>query len=137
MRLILSEILTLRQHLNTLIQNPELYCHNACIYCQETAIWRYGYYYRKPDRLNQRDESQNDIPIARFQCVACCHTLPTLPEKTGIKHSNRNFKIQAPSSTLLHQAFSRIDQSLTSLCNGDELGYGTFPDGTTLEAFSI
>jgi transposase-like protein len=80
MRLILSEILTLRQHLNTLKQNPELYCPNACIYCQETAIWRYGYYYRKPDRLNQGDESQNDIPIPRFQCVACRRTFSTLPE---------------------------------------------------------
>ena len=80
MRLILSEILTLRQHLNTLKQTPELYCPDACIYCQETSIWRYGYYYRKPDRLNHGDASQNDIPIPRFKCVTCRRTFSTLPE---------------------------------------------------------
>lgn len=80
MSLILSEILTLRQHLITLEQNPGLYCPRACIYCQETAIWRSGYYYRKPDRLNQGKESQNDIPIPRFKCVACHRTFSTLPE---------------------------------------------------------
>lgn len=80
MSLILSEILTLRQHFNTLKQNPDLYCPDACIYCQETEIWRYGYYYRKPDRLNHAEESQNDIPIPRFQCVACRCTFSTLPE---------------------------------------------------------
>jgi transposase-like protein len=80
MSLILSEIVTLRQHLNTLKQTPELYCPNACIYCQETVIWCHGYYYRKPDRLNRGDESQNDIPIPRFKCVTCFRTFSTLPE---------------------------------------------------------
>ncbi|MCK5356206.1 MAG: hypothetical protein KAJ63_13895 [Methyloprofundus sp.] len=80
MSLILSEILTLRQHLITLEHNPEIYCPDACIYCQETVIWRYGYYYRKPDRLNHAEESRNDIPIPRFQCVACRRTFSTLPE---------------------------------------------------------
>lgn len=79
MSLILSEILTLRQHLNTLKQNPKLYCPNACIYCQEASIWRSGYYYRKPDRLNHANESQNDIPIPRFQCATCRRTFSTLP----------------------------------------------------------
>lgn len=80
MSLILSEIVTLRQHLNTLDQTPASYCPTACIYCQETAIWRSGYYYRKPDRLNCGKASQNDIPIPRFQCVACRRTFSTLPE---------------------------------------------------------
>ena len=80
MSLILSEILTLRQHLITLEHNPEIYCPDACIYCQETVIWRYGYYYRKPDRLNHSEESQNDIPIPRFQCAVCRRTFSTLPE---------------------------------------------------------
>ena len=80
MSLILSGILTFRQHLNTLKQTPELYCPDACIYCQETSIWRYGYYYRKPDRLNHGEASQNDIPIPRFKCIACRHTFSTLPE---------------------------------------------------------
>ena len=80
MSLILSEILTLRQHLITLIQSPGLYCPDACVYCQETTIWRYGYYYRKPDRLNHAEQSQNDIPIPRFKCVTCQRTFSTLPE---------------------------------------------------------
>ena len=80
MCLILSEIVTLRQHLNTLKQSPELYCPDACIYCQETVIWRNGYYYRKPDRLNSGADSLNDIPIPRFKCVSCCRTFSTLPE---------------------------------------------------------
>jgi len=80
MSLILSEITTLRQHLITLEQHPELYCPPACIYCEETVIWRYGYYYRKPDRLNHGDESQNDIPVPRFQCASCRRTFSTLPE---------------------------------------------------------
>ena len=80
MSLILSKILTFRQHLNTLKHNPEVYCPTACIYCQEINVWRYGYYYRKPDRLNHGDQSQNDIPIPRFQCVTCRRTFSTLPE---------------------------------------------------------
>jgi hypothetical protein len=80
MSLILSEILTLSQHLNALEQTPELYRPNTCIHCHETVIWRYGYYYRKPDRLNHGEDSLNDIPIPRFQCVACRRTFSTLPE---------------------------------------------------------
>ncbi len=80
MSIILTGISTFRQHLNALEQAPELYRPNACIYCQETLIWRYGYYYRKPDRLNHGKESQNDIPIPRFQCVTCRRTFSTLPE---------------------------------------------------------
>ena len=80
MSLILSEILTLSQHLNALEKTPELYRPCACIHCHETVIWRYGYYYRKPDRLNHGEDSLNDIPIPRFQCVACRRTFSTLPE---------------------------------------------------------
>lgn len=80
MSLILSEIVTLSQHLIALEKTPELYRPCACIHCHETTIWRYGYYYRKSDRLNQGEDSLNDIPIPRFQCVACRHTFSTLPE---------------------------------------------------------
>ncbi len=80
MTLILSDIHSLRQHINTLKTNPELYCPDACIYCQETVIWRYGYYYRKPDRLASSKDSLNDVPIPRFKCVSCCRTFSTLPE---------------------------------------------------------
>lgn len=80
MRFILSDILTLRQHLDALEQTPERYRPTACIHCLETVIWRYGYYYRKADRLNQGDTSLNDIPIPRFQCADCRRTFSTLPE---------------------------------------------------------
>ena len=80
MSLILSDIVTFRQHLNALEQTPELYRPKECIHCHETMIWCHGYYYRKPDRLNHGEESQNDIPIPRFKCVSCCRTFSTLPE---------------------------------------------------------
>ena len=59
---------------------PSPNCPVACIYCQETSTWRYGYYYRKPDTVNYCESSQNDIPIPRFKCVVCRHTFSTLPE---------------------------------------------------------
>ena len=80
MRPILSEILTFRQHLNALKQTRDLYRPTSCLYCYETVIWFHGYYYRKPDRLNQGKSSVNAIPIPRFQCAACRHTFSTLPE---------------------------------------------------------
>lgn len=80
MRPILSELLTFSQHLNALEHTPELYRPSHCLYCHKTVIWSHGVYYRKPDRLNNGKESQNDIPIPRFQCADCKHTFSTLPE---------------------------------------------------------
>lgn len=80
MRLILSGILTLRQHLDSLEQTPQRYRPTECHHCHETVIWRYGYYYRKSDRLSQGEDSLNDIPIPRFQCADCRRTFSTLPE---------------------------------------------------------
>ena len=80
MRPILSDIITFRQHLNTLIDSLELYRPASCLFCFESIIWFHGYYYRKPDRLNTGQDSYNDIPIPRFQCATCRHTFSTLPE---------------------------------------------------------
>ncbi len=80
MRPILSEILTFRQHLNALEQRPELYRPLYCPYCDQTVIWCHGVYFRKPDRLNSRQDTMNDIPIPRFRCATCRHTFSTLPE---------------------------------------------------------
>ena len=80
MRPILSGIYTFRQHLNTLEQTPWHYRPPHCPYCDETVIWSHGVYFRKPDRLNSKEDTMNDIPIPRFQCAACLHTFSTLPE---------------------------------------------------------
>ncbi len=80
MRPILSDILTFRQHLYALEQSPLLYRPSHCPYCDGTVIWSHGVYYRKPDRLNFKEDSMNDIPIPRSICVACSHTFSTLPE---------------------------------------------------------
>jgi len=77
---ILSDIQTFSQHIKTLLQTPEVYRPFHCLFCHETVIWCHGYYYRKPDRLNRGQDSQNDIPIPRFQCATCLHTFSTLPE---------------------------------------------------------
>ncbi len=80
MRPILSNIHTLSQHINTLKQNPELYQPIHCPICLGKNIRRHGFYKRKPDRINQGDDSENDIPIPRHQCADCRHTTSTLPE---------------------------------------------------------
>ncbi len=80
MRPILSDILTFSQHLMTLKHSPELYQPAFCLYCYKNKIRRHGFYYRKPDRLNHGEESANDIPIPRHQCVTCLRTFSTLPE---------------------------------------------------------
>ena len=80
MRPILSEILTFRQHLNTLEQTPDRYRPPCCPYCAHSVIWHHGVYFRKPDRLNCKADSMNDIPIPRFRCANCLHTFSTLPE---------------------------------------------------------
>ncbi|MDX2505744.1 MAG: hypothetical protein QNL62_14885, partial [Gammaproteobacteria bacterium] len=69
MRPILSDILTFRQHLYALEQSPLLYRPSHCPYCDGTVIWSHGVYYRKPDRLNFKEDSMNDIPIPRSICV--------------------------------------------------------------------
>ena len=80
MRPILSGIYTFRQHLNTLEQTPWHYRPPHCPYCDETVIWNHGVYFRKPDRLNSKEDTMNDIPIPRFRCAACLRTFSTLPE---------------------------------------------------------
>jgi len=80
MSFILSEIITLRQHLESLEKSPECYKPKECPYCQEVIIWSHGYYFRKPDRLNSSEHTLNDVPIPRFKCAACQHTFSTLPE---------------------------------------------------------
>ncbi len=80
MSFILSDIITLRQHLDSLEKTPEYYKPKECPYCQEKIIWFHGCYYRKPDRMSDSEHSLNDIPVPRFKCAACQHTFSTLPE---------------------------------------------------------
>ena len=80
MRPILSDILTFRQHLNTLKESPDLYRPKFCPYCHAMVIWNHGFYYRKPDRINHGNNSLNDISIPRHRCADCRRTFSTLPE---------------------------------------------------------
>lgn len=80
MHTILTDILSLKQHLETLFQNPENYrakCCPACG-CGKNSLWSHGCYYRKPDR--SPEGSQNPIPIPRFICQNCRKTHSVLPE---------------------------------------------------------
>lgn len=80
MALILADILSLSQHLDTLKHTPERYLPDQCRYCCHPVVWRHGVYYRKPDRLNNSARSLNDIPIPRFRCADCKQTFHVLPE---------------------------------------------------------
>jgi len=69
MRPILSEILTFRQHLETLSRAPEKYKPSNCPYCHSIKLWCHGYYPRKPDRIHIGYYSHNDLSVARFKCM--------------------------------------------------------------------
>lgn len=82
MRPILSEILTFRQHSNTLLKEPEKYKPPHCPYCHGIKLYNHGVYFRKPDRHNIRKYSSNDLAVSRFKCTEdyCGRTCSTLPE---------------------------------------------------------
>lgn len=79
MAIILKNILTFQQHLETLEKEPERYCPDHCPHCNWTAFTGHGCYSRKPDRFHDNDNA-NDIPIPRFKCKNCGRTCSTLPE---------------------------------------------------------
>lgn len=82
MRPILSDILTFRQHSETLFNTPERYKPSHCPYCHCIKLYNHGVYYRKPDRVNIGKYSCNDQAVARYKCTdeCCARTCSTLPE---------------------------------------------------------
>lgn len=80
MRVILTKILSLCQHLQTLKTDPERYRPSYCPHCGKSGLWQHGRYHRKSDRENPPERSLNPIPIPRFYCQHCAHTCSVLPE---------------------------------------------------------
>jgi len=82
MRPILSEIMTFRQHTETLLTNSQKYKPDSCPHCYCIKLWCHGCYYRKPDRINTSQNSMNDLAVLRFKCTKenCGKTCSTLPE---------------------------------------------------------
>jgi transposase-like protein len=78
---IVSNILSLTQHLITLKENPKIYHFEYCPHCGKIGLWRHGFRYRKADRENNdQTSSLNPIPICRLYCPACKRTCSVLPE---------------------------------------------------------
>lgn len=75
---IFAEIVSLRQHLQTIKIDLHRYTPDRCPHCGKAGLWRHGMYYRKPDR--KPGGVLNPIPIPRFYCSHCSHTCSTLPE---------------------------------------------------------
>ncbi len=80
---IVSDILSLAQHLISLKQSPEKYYLGCCPHpsCGKSGLWRHGFRYRKADRENnEKTASLNPIAILRLYCPACQRTCSLLPE---------------------------------------------------------
>jgi transposase-like protein len=80
MNRIVALILTLQQHLDSLVSKPVIYRPSACPNCSFGKLWCHGCYERKADRYSPTSESLNPIPILRFLCLGCHKTCSRLPE---------------------------------------------------------
>ena len=77
---IISGIMSLAQYLLTLNENPKQCNLETCPLCGMLGLWKHGFYYRKADRENTRQNSLNPVPVSRFFCPSCRHTCSLLPE---------------------------------------------------------
>lgn len=77
---IISGIVSLLQHVETLNKHPESYRPERCPCCGRSGLWWHGYYYRKCIRAKTDPPLQNPIPIPRFFCPHCKKTHSVLPE---------------------------------------------------------
>ena len=77
---IVSAILTLSQHIETLFTTPAVYLPPCCPNCGHGTLWNHGCYYRKEVRgLAFDDESLDPIPIPRYLCTSCWQSCSRLP----------------------------------------------------------
>ena len=74
MTFILSEVIDLQQHIETLHNEANDYQPSQCPSCGRTGLWKHGTYYRR------RALTSRKIPIQRFLCPHCNKTCSTLPE---------------------------------------------------------
>lgn len=77
MVLILSEIHTLDQHIQTFLDHPDDYRPCQCPHCGNSNLWAHGVYYRQ---ACCESPTGCPAPIPRFLCSLCKHTCSTLPE---------------------------------------------------------
>jgi transposase-like protein len=80
MTCILSGIISLIQHINTIKKDPERYRWPQCPHCGKAGLWFHGTYPRKPDRSSHSADSLNPVAIPRFFCPSCEKTCSVLPE---------------------------------------------------------
>ena len=75
---IVSGIITLSQHIETLRKTPQVYRPSCCPNCGLGRPWRHGFYTRKAERrpLPGNDPS---VLIPRFRCAGCRLTCSRLP----------------------------------------------------------
>ena len=77
---IVSGIITLQQHNETLHSTPEVYRPTRCPYCGVASPWKHGCYYRKADRRPlPGEDSLSLIEIPRYLCSGCRHSCSRLP----------------------------------------------------------
>ena len=76
---IVSGIITLPQHIDTLHSTPEVYRPARCPHCGLAGLWQHGCYYRKSNRNSPSEKSTCLIEIPRYLCPACSHTCSRLP----------------------------------------------------------
>jgi len=79
-RNIVSGILSLIQHNETLETNFEKFRPTKCPHCGKSGLWYHGRYNRKADHENSGSASLNPVTIPRFYCPHCQHTCSVLPE---------------------------------------------------------
>lgn len=77
---IIADLLSLAQHKDTLETQLEAYRIKKCLHCGAGGLWRHGFRYRKSDRENPWEETQNPVPILRLYCRRCRRTCSVLPE---------------------------------------------------------
>ena len=76
MTIILPNIFSLLQHIETLRKEPESYRPKSCPGCRHTTIWCHGCYTRKADE----NDTLKQVPIHRFYCPECDSSCSVLPE---------------------------------------------------------
>ncbi len=80
MYLILTGILSLIQHNQTLSADSEQYRPERCAQCGKSGLWCHGSYPRQSDYDNPGSASLNPVAIPRFYCSHCSTTCSVLPE---------------------------------------------------------
>ena len=77
---ILTDIMTLVQHLSHLKIQFEDYRPKHCPSCGKAGLWCHGHYQRKSNRRSIAHETDECILIPRFLCPGCGKSCAMLPE---------------------------------------------------------